>query len=116
MSVRTQERLRHERERIPPELRARATMRVRPRAARLVAASPEQIADGVWLIRGGPFRAMNVYLVEDGDGVVVFDAGEKAMAPAIAVAAAQMGGMKRFVLGHADFDHRGAAPAVEVSV
>ena len=59
---------------------------------------------------------MNVYLLEDDDGVVVFDAGEKSMAPAIAVAAARMGGIKRIVLGHADFDHRGAAPVVEVSV
>jgi glyoxylase-like metal-dependent hydrolase (beta-lactamase superfamily II) len=55
---------------------------------------------------------MNVYLLEDGDGVVVFDAGEKGMAPAIAAAAARMGGLERVVLGHADTDHRGAAPAL----
>ena len=91
---------------------APATMRVRPRLAALAAAPPEQIAEGVWLIRGGLTRAMNVYLLEDGDGLVMFDAGEEDMAPAIAVAAARMGGLKRIVLGHADFDHRGSAPAL----
>jgi hydroxyacylglutathione hydrolase len=94
------------------EPRPRATMRVRPRLARLVAAEPERIADGVWLIRGGLTRAMNVYLLEDGDGVVMFDAGEEDMAPAVAMAAARLGGLKRIVLGHADFDHRGSAPAL----
>jgi hydroxyacylglutathione hydrolase len=53
---------------------------------------------------------MNVYLIEDGDGVVVFDAGEKGMAAAIAAAAERMGGLTRVVLGHADTDHRGSAP------
>jgi len=90
-------------------------MRVRPRLARLVAAQPERIAEGVWLIRGGLTRAMNVYLLEDGDGVVLFDAGEEDMAPAIAVAAARMGGIKRIVLGHGDFDHRGVAPALSAA-
>jgi hydroxyacylglutathione hydrolase len=103
------------REHIPPELRAPGTMQVRPRLARLVAAPPEQIAEGVWLIRGGLFRSMNVYLIEDGDGVVLFDAGESDMAPAIAIAAARLGGIKRIVLGHADFDHRGSAPALSAA-
>jgi glyoxylase-like metal-dependent hydrolase (beta-lactamase superfamily II) len=57
-------------------------------------------------------RNMNAYLIEDGDGVVVFDTGEKGMAPAIAAAAERMGGLERVVLGHADTDHRGAAPAL----
>jgi glyoxylase-like metal-dependent hydrolase (beta-lactamase superfamily II) len=55
---------------------------------------------------------MNAYLLEDGDGVVVFDAGEKGMAPAIAAAAERMGGLKQVLLGHADTDHRGAASAL----
>src|SRR4051794_21906253 len=54
---------------------------------------------------------MNAYLIEDGDGVVVFDAGEKGMAAAIAAAAERMGGLKQVVLGHGDTDHRGPAPA-----
>ena len=92
------------------ESAAPATVRVRPKLARLVADEPERIADGVWLIRGGLSRAMNVYLIEDGDGVVMYDAGEKSMWPAVAIAASRMGGLKRIVLGHADFDHRGTAP------
>jgi hydroxyacylglutathione hydrolase len=55
---------------------------------------------------------MNAYLIEDGDGVVVFDTGEKGMAAAIAAAAGRMGGLKQVVLGHADTDHRGSAPAL----
>jgi hydroxyacylglutathione hydrolase len=78
--------------------------------ARRVALEP--IAPGVWVLRGGLARTMNVYLLEDDGGVVVFDAGEKGMAKAIAEAAERMGGLKRVVLGHADTDHRGAAPAL----
>ena len=55
---------------------------------------------------------MNVYLIEDGDGAVVYDAGEKGMALPILRAAARMDGIKRVVLGHADTDHRGSAPAL----
>lgn len=79
---------------------------------RLAAAPPERVADGVWLLRGGITRAMNVFLLEGPDGVVVFDAGEKGMADAIERAAAPLGGITAVVLGHADTDHRGAAPAL----
>ena len=89
-----------------------AKVRVRPKLARLVADEPERIADGVWIVRGGLTRAMNVYFIEDGDGLVMYDAGEESMGPAVAMAAARMGGLKRIVLGHADFDHRGVAPAL----
>jgi hydroxyacylglutathione hydrolase len=93
---------------------APATVRSRPRARRLAAASLEPIADGVWLLRGGLARTMNVYLLRDAErgGVAVFDAGEKGMAGAIAAAAAPLGGITRVVLGHGDTDHRGAAPAL----
>lgn len=87
-------------------------VRSRPRLARLAAAPPERVADGVWLIRGGLLRTMNVYLLEDGGGVVVYDAGEKGMAGAIAAAGTRLGGIRRVVLGHGDTDHRGAAPAL----
>lgn len=70
------------------------------------------MADGVWLLRGGVARTMNAYLVRDGDGVLVYDAGEKGMAGAIAAAAASLGGITRIVLGHGDTDHRGSAPAL----
>lgn len=72
----------------------------------------EPVAPRVWLLRGGLTRTMNVYLIEDGDGVVVFDCGEKGMAPVIAAAAARMGGLKAVLLGHGDTDHRGSAPAL----
>jgi hydroxyacylglutathione hydrolase len=72
----------------------------------------EPIAPRVWLLRGGLTGTMNAYLIEDVDGVVVYDTGEKGMAPAIAAAAERMGGLKQVVLGHADTDHRGAAAAL----
>jgi hydroxyacylglutathione hydrolase len=89
-------------------------VRSRPRLRRLASAAPERVADGVWLLRGGLTRTMNVYLVEEPDatGVTVFDAGEKGMAGAIAAAAAAFGGITRIVLGHGDTDHRGSAPAL----
>jgi hydroxyacylglutathione hydrolase len=73
---------------------------------------PERIAEGVWLVQGGIPKTMNVYLIEDGDGVMVFDCGVSDMAAPLAAAAARLGGIKRIVLGHADADHRGAAPAL----
>lgn len=72
----------------------------------------EPIAPRVWLLRGGLTGSMNAYLIEDADGVVVFDTGEKGMADAIAAAAGRMGGISKVVLGHGDTDHRGSAPAL----
>lgn len=84
---------------------------------RLHASKVDEIADGVWIIRGGlPSRTMNVYFVRDGDGVLVFDAGIKAMTNAVAAAGAQLGGITRVVLGHAHADHRGVAPFLGVPV
>lgn len=98
----------------PAVARPRPTepIRGRPRLARLAAAAPERVAEGVWLIRGGIRRTMNAYLIEDGGSVVVFDTGEKGMAYPVAVAARRLGGISRIVLGHADTDHRGSAPAL----
>ncbi|HEV7483125.1 MAG TPA: MBL fold metallo-hydrolase [Solirubrobacterales bacterium] len=76
----------------------------------------EEIADGVWLLRGDARKAMNIYLLEDGDGVVQFDAGTKAMAKKARAAAEQLGGLKRVVLGHAHADHRGTAPSLGAPV
>jgi hydroxyacylglutathione hydrolase len=70
----------------------------------------ERVADGVWLLRGDIRGAMNVYFIEDGDGVVQFDAGTKSMRKKAAAAAQELGGLKRIVLGHAHADHRGTAP------
>jgi hydroxyacylglutathione hydrolase len=88
------------------------TLRTRPRLARLIASGPEPIADGVWIVRGGFPKTMNVYLVRDGDGVLLFDAGISAMKDAVAMAAAQLGGLTRIVLGHGHADHRGVAPGL----
>jgi hydroxyacylglutathione hydrolase len=100
---------------MPPAPATRpAPIRSRPRLRRLECAPPERVAEGVWLLRGGLLRTMNVYLLEEpgGSGVTVYDAGEKGMAGAIVAAAAQFGGIGRVVLGHGDTDHRGAAPAL----
>jgi hydroxyacylglutathione hydrolase len=84
---------------------------------RVMTGAPEQVADGVWIVRGGfPVKSMNVYLVRDGDGVLAFDAGIRAMVPGIAAAATQLGGLTRVVLGHGHQDHRGAAPGLDVPV
>jgi glyoxylase-like metal-dependent hydrolase (beta-lactamase superfamily II) len=76
----------------------------------------EKVADGVWLLRGDTRKAMNIYFLEDGDGVVQFDAGTKAMVKQARAAAAQLGGLKRVVLGHAHADHRGTAPSMGAPV
>jgi glyoxylase-like metal-dependent hydrolase (beta-lactamase superfamily II) len=93
------------------------TVRVRPGLARMMATSPEPIADGVWIVRGGfPGKDMNVYFVRDGDGVLLFDAGIEPMTKAVAAAGAQLGGITRVVLGHGHPDHRGVAPGLDVPV
>ena len=100
------------------EQRLTALANVRTRAGRTLGTSePEQVADGVWVVRGGfPLKTMNVYLIEGTNGVTVFDAGIKAMSAGIAAAAARMGGIERVVLGHGHQDHRGAAPFLEAPV
>ncbi|MGH2938061.1 MAG: MBL fold metallo-hydrolase [Solirubrobacterales bacterium] len=70
----------------------------------------DRVADGVWLLRGDFRGAMNIYFIEDGDGVVQFDAGTRSMRKQAAEAARELGGLKRIVLGHAHADHRGTAP------
>src|SRR5690242_19671215 len=76
----------------------------------------EKVADGVWLLRGDFSGAMNIYFLEDGDGVVQFDAGTKSMRRKARAAAEELGGLKRIVLGHAHADHRGTAPYLDVPV
>jgi glyoxylase-like metal-dependent hydrolase (beta-lactamase superfamily II)/predicted ester cyclase len=77
----------------------------------------EQVAENVWLVAGGfPQRIMNVYLIKDGDRIVVFDAGIEAMTKQIASVAAGIAPIDRVVLGHGHADHRGAAPGLGVPV
>ena len=76
----------------------------------------EKVVDGVWLLRGDFRGAMNVYFLEDGDGVVQFDAGTKGMRKKAKTAGEELGGIKRVVLGHAHADHRGTAPYMDAPV
>ncbi len=77
----------------------------------------EPIARGVWLMRGGlPKRTMNVYLLVDGGGVTMFDAGISDMTKPLRGVTDRMGGLRRIVLSHAHADHRGAAPKLEAPV
>src|SRR5688572_14647129 len=92
----------------------------------------EPVAKGVWVVRGGldyatiglqtltgkypPKRAFNVYLLEEADGVTMFDAGIEAMAEPLRVLTERMGGLKRIVLGHGHSDHRGSAPRLDAPV
>jgi glyoxylase-like metal-dependent hydrolase (beta-lactamase superfamily II)/predicted ester cyclase len=93
-----------------------ANLRTRVAMA-LHGAETERVADGVWVLRGGfPIKTMNVYLIEGRGGITVFDAGISAMGGALRAACARFGGARRIVLGHADADHRGAAPALQAPV
>ena len=107
------------------EARLTRLANVRTRIERWVrGARTERVADGVWVVRGGfPAKTMNVYLIEDPApgpdgraGVTMFDAGISDMTAAVRAAGARFGGIKRIVLGHADADHRGAAPGVPAPV
>ena len=101
------------------EQRLFSAFNARTKASRRVAARGdlERVADGVWLLRGGVPRTMNVYFLEDeGGGVTLYDAGIGQMTNAVATAAAPLGGVNRVVLGHADVDHRGAAAGLGAPV
>jgi glyoxylase-like metal-dependent hydrolase (beta-lactamase superfamily II)/predicted ester cyclase len=77
----------------------------------------EKVADGVWRLRGGfPGRPFNVFLLEEADGVTVFDGGIRAMRGAVARAGTRLGGIRRVVLSHAHPDHRGIAAGLAVPV
>jgi hydroxyacylglutathione hydrolase len=76
----------------------------------------EEVAKGVWLLRGDARKSMNIFFIEDGDGVIQFDAGTKRMTKAARAAAEELGGVKRVVLGHAHADHRGTAASMGVPV
>src|SRR5687767_9935863 len=85
----------------------------------LLSPTVEPVAEGVWVVRGGgpPKRTMNVYLIQEGDGFTLYDAGIHGMAKPLHEAARQLGGeIKRCVLGHAHEDHRGSAPDLGVPV
>jgi glyoxylase-like metal-dependent hydrolase (beta-lactamase superfamily II)/ketosteroid isomerase-like protein len=84
-------------------------------SSRLSGGEAGLVAEGVWMVQGQPGRC-NVYLVQEDDGVTVFDAGGRTMTNAIASAGAKLGGVRRVVLGHGHTDHRGGAPGLRVPV
>jgi glyoxylase-like metal-dependent hydrolase (beta-lactamase superfamily II)/predicted ester cyclase len=110
------------------EARLIKAFNARTRVRRLIAGEPERIAEGVWILRGGfPTNEMSVFLVRDShsatglpgtgrDGVLLFDAGIRAMTDAVAAAGASLGGITRVVLGHSHADHRGVAPGLGAPV
>ena len=83
--------------------------------AKLSGGDAELVATGVWVVQGQPGRC-NVYLIEDQDGVTMFDAGARTMTRSLARAGATLGGIRRIVLGHGHTDHRGAAPGIGAPV
>lgn len=101
----------------PLERRMTGAANLRTRLARrLQGGDPEPVAAEVWRVQGHDPAKCNVYLVRDGNGVLAFDAGARVMTPAVARAAARLGGLTRIVLGHGHTDHRGTAPAFDVPV
>jgi glyoxylase-like metal-dependent hydrolase (beta-lactamase superfamily II) len=78
-----------------------------------VAVHTEQIADRVWRLSGDLRHGMNLYFIEEDEGVVQFDAAVKSMTKGVAQAAKRFGGINRVVLGHAHSDHRGTAPGLK---
>lgn len=76
----------------------------------------KRIAEGVWLLQGDLRHGMNIYFLEDEDGVVQFDAGTRAMRKSTRAAGEKLGGVNRLVLGHAHADHRGTAPFIDAPV
>lgn len=70
----------------------------------------EEVADGVFLLRGDLRGSMNIYFVRGPDGEIVqFDAGTRSMVRAARRVAQDFGGVERIVLGHGHADHRGTA-------
>ena len=89
-----------------------ATTRVR---SSLAPSDAELVAEGVWVVQGQPGRC-NVYLIEEHDGITLFDAGIRPMTRAVASSGAKLGGIKRVILGSGHIDHRGTAAALGVPV
>jgi glyoxylase-like metal-dependent hydrolase (beta-lactamase superfamily II) len=73
----------------------------------------ERAGEGVEVLRvqatSHPRKTTNIYLLDDDDGVVVYETGAVHNATEIRQAAASRGGISRIVLSHAHADHRGGA-------
>jgi glyoxylase-like metal-dependent hydrolase (beta-lactamase superfamily II)/predicted ester cyclase len=98
------------------EERLKGLLNRRSRLAGRMVSAPERVADGVWVLRGGIPRFFNVYAIEHGGELTVFDAGSKAMVAGLATQLHALGTPTRLVLGHGHADHRGAAPGLGLPV
>ena len=76
----------------------------------------EEVAEGVWRVKGGFPLSINAFLIREDGGVAVFDAGHKPLGKKLLEAAGQLGGATRVVLGNAHPDHRGGARAIGAPV
>lgn len=77
----------------------------------------EEVAEGIWLMRGDLRGGMNIYFLRGPEGEIVqFDAGAKSMARANRRTIAAFGGVGQLVLGHAHADHRGTASRAGIPV
>ena len=81
-----------------------------------MSAKPQPVAEGVWRVTQGMPLRINVFLIREGDGVALFDAGIKQMGNGLRAAADALGGATRVVLGNAHADHRGGANAIGAPV
>ena len=79
-------------------------------------AGVESVAEGVWRVTGGFPLRVNAFLVREGEGVAVFDAGVESMGPKLRDAADSLGGATRVIIGNAHADHRGGARAIAAPV
>jgi glyoxylase-like metal-dependent hydrolase (beta-lactamase superfamily II) len=77
---------------------------------------PTFVADGVWRVTRGFPLSINVFLIREGSGVAVFDAGAANMGADVRAATDALGGATRVVLGNAHADHRGGARRIGAPV
>jgi glyoxylase-like metal-dependent hydrolase (beta-lactamase superfamily II) len=73
-----------------------------------------QVADGVRMVTVGAPVGSHVYLIDDPDGLIAFDAGVRGTGPQILAAAGEP--IARVLLSHSHPDHRGAAPELQAPV
>ena len=80
-------------------------------------AGVEEVADGVFLMRGDLKGGMNIFFVRGPEGELVqYDAGTRSMTKKNVRVARALGGLDQVVVSHAHADHRGTAPGLMTPV
>jgi hydroxyacylglutathione hydrolase len=75
------------------------------------------VTEDIWVVRGGLVRGFNVYLIEHGGAITMFDTGIKPMLDGLHRALSLVGKpLQQIVLSHAHGDHRGCAGEFAVPV